>query len=350
MATPKKKEDFLMFRTIKVLFGNGLILTLAAFVFFGNGTVWAQSTFKLRYFTGMTPSHYFCADLMPYFASEVEKRTNGRVKVELYPGGQLFGYQDGIDAATMGAVEMGLTSAGQWGGHNPVFKFSDYFLLIEDMDHWFRARDKVHPILDSLFQKKNVKLLYYSAYGANGICSLSPIENLQAIKGLKVRAPVPGAFDCLEAWGAVSAKVAAAEVYDALGKRAIDAAVSSWGVMYSRKFYEVAKHFIGPLWWTVWVNFIDIGTWNKMPEDIQQIILEVSKETEAKSLGIMKDYDQKSIDQLKEVGSLKLLTETEKKEWVKPLEAVFEAWVKECAKAGFGEEARGILEALNQAR
>jgi TRAP-type C4-dicarboxylate transport system substrate-binding protein len=339
-----------MFRTSKIWLSTSLILAMAVLLFTVHETAWAQSTFKLRYFTGMTPSHYFCSDLMTYFASEVEKRTDGRVKVELYPGGQLFGYQDGIDAATMGAVEMGLTSAGQWGGHNPIFKFSDYFLLIEDMDHWFRARDKVHPILDDLYQKKNVKLLYYSAYGANGICSLSPIENLQAIKGLKVRAPVPGAFDCLEAWGAVSAKVAAAEVYDALGKRAIDAAVSSWGVMYSRKFYEVAKHFVGPLWWTVWVNFIDLGTWNKLPEDIKQIIMEVSKETEGQSLGIMKNDDQKSIDELKKVGSMKLLTEEDKKEWVKPLQPVFEAWVKECAKAGFGEQAQQILDALNQAR
>ena len=339
-----------MFRTSKVGFVSGLTLALALFLFVGHGKLWAQETFKLRYFTGMTPSHYFCSDLMPFFAREVEKRTNGRVKVELYPGGQLFGYQDGIDAATMGAVEMGLTSAGQWGGHNPVFKFSDYFLLIEDMDHWFRARDRVHPILDELYQKKNVKLLYYSAYGANGICSLSPIENLQAIKGLKVRAPVPGAFDCLDAWGAVSAKVAAAEVYDALGKRAIDAAVSSWGVMYSRKFYEVAKHFVGPLWWTVWVNFIDLGTWNRMPADIKQTIMEVSKETEKRSLGVMKAYDQKSIDQLKEVGTMKLLTEKEKKEWVKPLNPVFEAWVKECAKAGYGKQAQEILDALNATR
>jgi len=327
-----------------------LIPVLGMFLSVGHGSVWAQASFKLRYFTGMTPSHYFCSDLMPFFAGEVEKRTNGRVKVELYPGGQLFGYQDGIDAATMGAVEMGLTSAGQWGGHNPIFKFSDYFLLIEDMDHWFRARDHVHPILDQLYGKKNVKLLFYSAYGANGICSLSPVRNLADLKGLKVRAPVPGALDSLKAWGAVPTKVAAAEVYDALGKRAIDAAVSSWGVMYSRKFYEVAKHSVGPLWWTVWVNFIDMGTWNRMPEDIRQIILEVSKETEHRSVGRMTSHDQKSLDQLKTVGSLKLLTAEEKKEWVKPLQPVYEAWVKECAKAGFGAEAQKILDALNQAR
>lgn len=311
---------------------------------------YADDTITLRFFTGMTPSHYFSSELLPFFAEEVEKRTDGRVKVETYPGGQLFGYRDGIDAATMGAVEMGLTAAGHWGGHNPVLKFSDYFLLIEDMDHWFRARDEVHPILNSVFEKKNVKVLFYSAYGGNGICGSKPIDDLDDIKGMKVRAPVPGALTCLKAWGATPAKVAAAEVYDAMGKGAIDACVSSWGSMYSRKYYEVSDHFFGPIWWTVWTNFINLGTWNRLPADVQEILLEVGRETEERSLRIMKEYDQKALAKLQEVGTLKVLTSEEKDVWREPLEPAYEAWVEECEKEGFGEEARGIIKALDKAR
>ena len=316
----------------------------------GAGNSLAADTVTLRFFTGMTPSHYFSAQLMPFFAEEVEKRTQGKVKVELYPGGQLFGYRDGIDAATMGAVEMGLTAAGHWGGHNPVLKFSDYFLFIEDMDHWFRARDDVHPVLDSVFAKKNIKVLFYSAYGGNGICGKKPIETMDDIKGLKVRAPVPGALTCLKTWGATPAKIAAAEVYDAMGKGAIDACVSSWGSMYSRKYYEVSDQFFGPIWWTVWVNFINLGTWNSLSPDVQKVILEVGRETEERSLAIMKEFDEKSLAKLKEVGTLKVLTPEEKKAWGAPLRAAYEGWVKECDDAGFGDEARKIMEALDKAR
>jgi TRAP-type C4-dicarboxylate transport system substrate-binding protein len=311
---------------------------------------YASDTITLRFFTGMTPSHYFSSELLPYFAEEVEKRTDGRVKVEVYPGGQLFGYRDGIDAATMGAVEMGLTAAGHWGGHNPVFKFSDYFLFIEDMDHWFRAREDVHPILNSVFEQKNVKVLFYSAYGGNGICSSKRIDSLSDIEGMKVRAPVPGALACLETWGATPAKIAAAEVYDALGKGAIDACVSSWGSMFSRKYYEVSEYFIGPIWWTVWVNFIHLGTWNSLPADVRDVILEVGKETEERSLGIMKAYDEKSLAKLREVGKLTTLGSEEKTAWGEPLRATYESWVEECEGKGFGKEARGIMKALDSAR
>ena len=313
-------------------------------------SVEAKGPDKLRYFTGMTASHYFGSDLLPYFAQEVGKRTNGNVKVEIYPGGQLFGYRNGIDATTMGAVEMGLTALGHWGGQNPVFSFSDYFLLIDDMDHWFRARDAVHSVLEPLFEKKNVKLLYYSAYGGNGICGKVQIKNLDDIKGLKVRAPVPGALASLAAWGATPIKIASAEVYDAMGKGAIDAFSSSWSSMYSRKYYEVAKHAVGPIWWTVWVNFINLDTWNSLSQENQKILMEVSRETEKRSLGIMKAFDEKSLEKLNQVGTVKILTAEEKKNWGKSLRPAYDAWIKKCTDKGYGKQAKEILDVLNRTR
>ena len=311
---------------------------------------YAQEPIKLKYFTGMTPSHYFGSDLMPYFSTEIDKRTNGDIKIELYPGGQLFGYQEGIDAATMGAVEMGLTALGQWSGYNPVFSFSDYFLLIDDMDHWFRARDEIHAILDPLFREKNVKLLYYSAYGGNGICGKVQIQSLDDIKGLKVRAPVPGALESLSAWNATPIKIAASEVYDAMGKGAIDAFVSSWSSIYSRKYYEVAKHAVGPVWWTVWVNFINLDTWNSLSSEQQKLFMEVSTATEQRSLEIMKAFDKKSLEQLAQVGTVKILTPEEKKVWGKPLRTAYSAWIKKCADKGYGKQAQEILDILNRTR
>ena len=312
--------------------------------------VQAENPVKLRYFTGMTASHYFGSDLLPFFAAETEKRTKGNVKVEVYPGGQLFGYRNGIDATTMGAVEMGLTALGHWGGHNPVFSFSDYFLLIDDIDHWFRAREAVHSVLEPLFEKKNVKLLYYSAYGGNGICGKIKIESLDDIKGLKIRAPVPGALASLAAWGATPIKIASAEVYDAMGKGAIDAFSSSWSSMYSRKYYEVAKHAVGPIWWTVWVNFINLDTWNSLSQEDQKILMEVSRETEKRSLGIMKAFDKKSLEKLVQVGSVKILTPEEKQAWGKSLRPAYDAWIKKCADKGYGKQAKEILDVLNKTR
>jgi TRAP-type C4-dicarboxylate transport system substrate-binding protein len=326
-----------------------IYVTLIAFTF-AAGHVSAKETVKLRYFTGMTASHYFGSDLLPFFAAEVEKATNGDVKVEVYPGGQLFGYRDGIDAATMGAVEMGLTALGHWGGHNPVFSFSDYFLLIDDMDHWFRARDAVNAILDPLFEKENVKLLYYSAYGGNGICGKKMINTVEDLKGMKVRAPVPGALTSLAALGATPIKIASSEVYDAMEKGAIDAFISSWGSMYSRKYYEVASQAVGPIWWTIWVNFINLDTWKKLSPEHQKVLMDAAAKTEKRSLKVMKEFDEKSLKKLSEVGHVKLLTPEEKKTWGKSLNKAYSDWINKCAQKGYEKEARKILEILDRTR
>jgi TRAP-type C4-dicarboxylate transport system substrate-binding protein len=316
----------------------------------GTGYSWAEAPIKLRYFTGMPPSHHFCTKDMVYFKNEVEKRTNGRVQVQLYPAGQLFSFIQGIDAATMGGVEMGLTAIGHWAGYSPVFKFSDFFLLIEDFRHWERAKGSIDQILQPVFAKQNVKILFYSAYGGNSLCGKKQINQPEDMKGLKIRAPVPGALASLAAWGASPTRIASSEVYDALAKGAIDGCVTSWSFMNAQKLYEVSDYYVGPFWWTVWVNLINMDTWQNIPGELQKIILQVSKDTEKLSPGWMQDYENESLAKLKEKGSVKILTPPELKAWGKPLIPVYEAWVKECTDKGSGKEAKEIIKALNATR
>ena len=310
----------------------------------------AGDSIVLRYYTGMPTSHHLVSKDMTYFASEVEKRTQGKVKVQLYPGGQLFSFVEGIDAATMGGVEMGLTSVGAWAGYNPVFQFSDFFLLIRDIDHWLRARNEIDRILQPLFAEHNVKILFYSAYGGNSYCGRAPVNTVSDFKGLKVRAPVPGALASLKGWGAVPVQISGGEVYDAMAKSAIQGCVSSWSYMNAMKYYEVSQYFVGPFWWTVWVNFINLDAWNSIPKDLHKIILEVSKETQEKSLTWMKGYEDQSLEVLGQKGSVKILTNAELAEWKKPLKPVYENWLEQCAEKGYGEQAKAIMKILDESR
>ena len=139
-------------------------------------------------------------------------------------------------------------------------------------------------------------------------------------------------------------------MYDALDKGAIDAAVTSWASFYNRKFYEVVDHFVGPIWWTVWVNFMNLDTWNSLPKDIQDTILEVSAEVEAQSLGLMKSTDENHIAELGKLGTVKILTAQEKAAWGEPLKPVYASWLQQCADAGYGDQASQIMAALEAAR
>ncbi len=311
----------------------------------------AKKPIKLRYFTGMTATHYYCSKMIPYFIKEVEEKTKGRVKFEFYPGGELYGYMGGMDAAVAGTVDVGLTSIGHWGGYNKVFWFPSFFILIADNDHWLRARDTIHPTLSSMYEKQNVKVLHYAAYSAGVLGTRTPIKSLEDIKGMKIRAPVPGALACIKAWGGIPTRIAAAETYDALSKGAIDGNVTGWGSIYARKFYEVQDFYIGPIWQTEWVIFMNLKKWNSLPKDIQEIITEVSRKTEALSFQLTKNSDKNNEAKIRKLGkTVRILTAEEKKLWGEPLKSVYDNWIKECTKAGYGTEAKKIMKGLINTR
>jgi TRAP-type C4-dicarboxylate transport system substrate-binding protein len=345
-----KKEDSAMRKMIKDTFLLGILVLIAVWAWGANSSQ-AQEPIKLRYFTGMTSAHYYCSKMVPSFIDEIERKAGGKVKFEFYPGKELYSYLGGIDATVAGTVDMGLTSIGHWGGYNKVFLCTDFFLLLEDNNHWFRARDAIHPVLSALYQKQNVQVLHYCAYSEGVIGSNKPITAVGDMKGMKIRAPVPGALDSIKGWGAIPTRIAAAEMYDAMSKGAIDAIVTGWGSHYARKLYEVEDYFVGPVWQTIWVVFMNLDKWNSLPPDIREVIREVSATTEALSLQLTKDADENYKENLKKAGrSLKILTAQEKKLWAQPLKPVYERWIRQCDKAGYGTEARQIMETFERTR
>lgn len=326
------------------------VLLMATLFLFGcsqGGTeATSQEPLKLRFSTGLHTGHYFCNELVPFFIEEVEKRTDGRVKVEFYPAGELLSFTEGIDAVVSGQLDIGLTSIGHWGGYGPIFTFSDYFLLINDNDHWHQSLETIGPIMEKIFNKQNVQPLFYPAYGGNGIASKKPINELADIKGLKIRAPVPGALKSIETLGVAPAQVSIDEVYDALDKGSLDGIVTSWNLINNQGFHETTDYYIGPVWYTAWVTFINNNKWNSLPEDIQKTILDVSKETQERSLEMSKRFDEEDLEKLENRGKLKFLTTEEQQTWKKLLKPAYESWLKECSKAGYEEEAQKIWEAL----
>ena len=339
-----------MRKVMKHKFLIGILVLFAVWALGANSSP-AQEPIKLRYFTGMTSSHYYCSKMVPSFIEGIEKKAGGKIKFEFYPGKELYSYLGGIDATVAGTVDMGLTSIGHWGGYNKVFLCTDFFLLLEDNDHWFRARDAIHPVLSALYKKQDVQVLHYCAYSEGAIGSRNPIRKLEDMKGMKIRAPVPGALDSIKGWGAIPTRIAAAEMYDAMSKGAIDAIVTGWGSHYARKLYEVEDYFAGPIWQTIWVVFMNLKKWNSLPPDIQEVIKVVSKKTEDLSLALTKEADENYKMNLRKAGrNIKILTSQEKRLWGKPLKSVYDKWIRQCDKAGYGEEARQIMEAFTRTR
>lgn len=217
------------------------------------------------------------------FKNLVEDRLEGRVKVEVYPSGQLMNDDDSIEALAFGEVQMVATSLSKFDRLTKKFQVFDLPFLFPNLEAV--EQFQLGPSRQVLFESMSSRGIMGLGFWHNGMKQFGgpvPLNNPDSAKGLKFRIMESDVLQSqiLEIGGSPQ-KMAFVEVYQALQTGAVDAQENTWSNMYSSKFYEVQKHVTntnhGYLGYLVAVN---PTFWNGLPDDIrmelEEIISEVS--------------------------------------------------------------------------
>ncbi|KFI38217.1 hypothetical protein HY02_05475 [Peptococcaceae bacterium SCADC1_2_3] len=217
------------------------------------------------------------------FKKLVEERTEGRVKIEHYPAGQLYADKDLVDILPQGGVEIANINYGMWTGLVPEFGILDFIGVYSSPEHAYRVQDdpEVNKIIGKkLAEKGNAVILAWPGMEARGPLFVKPVKKLEDLKGLKVRAHSEYCTYWFKALGASPVLMSSAEVYQALQRKTIDGVVSGGTSYIDRKFIEVAKYPIGNAFATYgpFALVINKNVWDKLPKDIQEIMLQAGKE------------------------------------------------------------------------
>ena len=304
---------------------------------------------KLRYSGGLPPTHHITVE-QKWFAEEVGKRTGGAVVVEAYVASELYHHGEVIDAVSTGAIEMGFSTGGFLSQRNPVHGFYNYFFLQASQPQYERAKDRLAQVLWPLLERDNLKPLNWLLYGETGYAGKKSLVDPGDINGLLLNGPNPPTNAFIKLLGAVPAPMASTEVYDAMSKGAIDGAFSGWSTFYSRKWYEVADHFSGPFQCSTWITFMNLDTWNSLPKDIQQTIMEVAKDTENMSFEQGKAYDSKAKETLAKSGTLTVFSSEQIAAWVDFVRPHYQSYIDKSEKAGSAKEVAEVLKILDDTR
>lgn len=182
------------------------------------------------------------------FKDYVEETSGGKVKVDVYPGGQLGDTRSIVEATQTGGIQISLMPPSNVGGFNPLLAIADVpYLFPGDLD---KARQVVkgpagQALLDSMQDYGMVGLTFlpdlYKAFTAN-----KPILSPDDLKGLKLRVmQSPVLIKMMEAWGASALTIDYGETFTALQTGAIDAQEAGIGAgIYNMKFYEVQDYMM----------------------------------------------------------------------------------------------------------
>lgn len=305
----------------------------------------SQKNIKIRLTCGLPITH-FMTEAMKKFKQDVETESKGLVKVEIYPGGELYKHKDVPRVLPTGAIESAICHTSHLGGLHPIGKISGYYFLVKTADQWHKARDTVIPLLDEAYKKYQIKVLAPLYYGGSAFGANKMIRKPADVKGMKLRGPTRAHLETIEAWGAVGASLSAGEVYDAIGKGAIDGVCTGWSSHVTRAHYEVTQNFSGPATYSIWLLVMNLNFWNKLSDNNKEIVVAAARDIEQYTKEMVGQKDAKYIAKLREKANVHVFTPEELSSWTKASKPAFENWVAECIKAGYENEINKIMKVL----
>lgn len=235
----------------------------------------AEFVFKVAYGQPTSNPRHIAAEM---FAKWINEKSNGRIKFELYPAEVLGTDKQMTEATAMGTMDMTITASGVMAAYEPK-------LAVTELPFLFSSTEKVGklldgPIGDELAKDLPNKGLRILAYWENGLRQITnnkrPIEKVEDLKGLKIRAPENKmTIDIFKTLGASPAPLAFPEVYLALSQNVFDGQENPIANIDSAKLYEVQKYIsITNHKYEMYPFVVSEMVWKKIPADLQMLLKE----------------------------------------------------------------------------
>ncbi len=282
------------------------------------------------------PAGTFPGKQMAHWAAEMEKRTNGKVKVKTFPGGALIGAREMYDGVAKGVADIGLGSPSYDPGRFPLTSGASLPLGFPNATVASRALWQ----LTQEFKPKefeSFKLIAVFTGEPGYIQTRAPVRSAADLKGMKLRAAGTG-VPVLKALGAAPIGMPMPEVPQAVQTGVIDGTMTSREILKDFKLAELLKYVTD--YPTVIVSFAavkDKKRFDKLPADVRKVIDELGPDM---AVWTGQYHDKENVDAAlqwakKEHGLQILpLAADERARWdakLKPMEA---EWVTEMTAKG----------------
>ncbi len=304
----------------------------------GNSPEPKKEPIVLKY-ASFAPATTFPAKQMEKWKEEVEKRTNGQVKVDLFHGGALLNAQNMYDGVKDGVADIGLSATSYEPGRFPLLGISE---LPSGYPNAAVASKVFYDLLKEFPQKsfKDYKIITAFTTEPGYIMVKKSVTNLQDLKGRKIR--ISGSLTpTLNALGAAPLGMPMPEVPEALQTGVIEGLVTSREVLMDMKLAETLKHYTDyPLGVTNFVVAMNKDTWDSLPADVQKVIEELGPEMAKWTGEYMDSHVKESLAWSQKEHGLQVasLSQQEKDVWGSKVGTIQDKYVAELQAKGLPAE------------
>jgi tripartite ATP-independent transporter DctP family solute receptor len=254
------------------------------------------------------PLGYPTVEAIERMGRKLEKATNGRISIQMFPSMQLGGEKEMIEQAQVGALQIARISVGAMG---PVVDDLNVFnmpFIFRDEDHMRRVIDG--PIGQELLDRTSnaatsrLIVLGWMDAGTRNVYSNKPVTKPADLKGMKIRMMGNPLFvETMNAMGGNGVAMGFNELYSALQTGVVDGAENNPPTLLAQNHYQVSKiysltgHLIIPE-----IFVFSKRTWETMSKEDQALLKKVSREAQIEQRQLWDAYVGEAETKLKAAG------------------------------------------------
>jgi C4-dicarboxylate-binding protein DctP len=269
------------------------------------------------------------------FKKILEEKTDGKIKVEIYPNSELYGDEDELQALQSNSVQMLAPASAKFTTLAPELQVLDLPFLFDSTEDIPEVVSKDSDVGKAIYENKklaenNVKVMGLWDNGLKQFSSNTEMKSPDDLKGLSFRIqPSDVLRDQFKSWGANSTPMAFAEVYNALQQKVVDGQENPYSNIESQKMHTVQKHisesnhgYIG------YVLVINNEFLEGLPKDLQQDVQEAADEATEYNREVAADVNADAKKAIEDAGTTEIHTLTPQEREAFKKEVVPSVWQK----------------------
>jgi tripartite ATP-independent transporter DctP family solute receptor len=270
--------------------------------------VFAQSEMVLKS-ADVHPLGYPTVEAVKWMGEELEKQSDGRLSIEIYPSMQLGGEKEMIEQAQVGALAMARISVGPMGPLVPELNVFNLPYLFRDAAHMEKVIDG--PIGDELLQKLTdhptaglVGLCWMNAGTRNVYNSQRPIRSAEDLKGLKIRMMGNPIFvDTMNAMGGNGVSMGFDQLINALQTGVVDGAENNYPTYSSGQHYRYAKYYSRTEHLMIpEILVFSKRVWEELSQEDRDLIMGLAKEAQQRQRELWYAEEEKALADMQANG------------------------------------------------
>lgn len=301
----------------------------------GQDTAEEREVIELSYSIFFPPTHAH-SKAAESWAQEIESRTDGAVKINMYPGGTLTGAGECYDGVVSGISDIGMSVFAYTRGRFPVMEAVDLPLGYPTGMAATRAANAFYQEMKPE-EMDDVEVLYLHAHGPGLLHTKEPVETLEELEGMQIRSTGLSA-KMVTALGANPVAMPQGDTYEALQKGVVEGTFAPMETLKGWRQAEVINattecREIG--YTTAMFVVMNKNAFSRMPDDVQDVFTAVSEEWIDVHGNVWDDADEEGLEFTLESGNeIVELSSAESARWQAAIEPVIAEYIEKMEEKG----------------